>query len=205
MKKTHGQPVIGKVRRYAAQLLTVVLFSAAAQAHAEWTLNGDKSALNFVTTKAVDINEIQGFKGLRGTVGKDGKAELNISLASISTGIPIRDERISKYLFEAERFAEATLSTQVPIADLAKLAAGQSTELRLEGELAMRGFKVPVTSDAQVIKLQDGSLQVNSMAPVIVNGNDLGLVAGIEKLRELAGLPSIGKSVSVTYRLNFSR
>src|SRR5690606_37226329 len=132
-------------------------------------------------------------------------AELTISLASISTGIPIRDERMSKYLFEAERFAEATLSTQVPIADLAKLAAGQSTELRLEGELAMRGFKVPVTSDAQVIKLQDGSLQVNSMAPVIVNGNDLGLVAGIEKLRELAGLPSIGKSVSVTYRLNFSR
>lgn len=205
MKTIFGRSAIVKLRQYAVQVLGLVLFSAAIQAHAEWTLNGDRSSLDFVTTKAVDISEVQGFKTLSGRVAKDGKAELKIALASISTGIPIRDERMSKYLFEADRFAEAIMSTQVPIADLAKLAAGESRELKLEGELNMRGLSLPITSDAQVIRLKDGSLQVNSIAPVIVNGAELGLVAGIEKLRELAGLPSISKSVSVTYRLNFSR
>lgn len=192
-------------RRVFLHLAALALVAAAAPAYAEWSLNGDKSVLNFVTTKAVDIAEIQGFQRLSGSVSKDGQAQLKIALASISTGIPIRDERMSKFLFDAERFAEATMSALIPIADLAELAAGQSSELRLEGELSMRGFTLPITSDVQVVKLQDGSLQVNSMVPVIVNGADLGLLDGIEKLRELAGLPSIGKSVSVSYRLNFSR
>lgn len=205
MKRIQGQSVSGNLRRFGIQLLAIFVLGAAAQAHAEWTLNADTSSLNFVTTKAVDINEIQGFERLAGGVSKDGKAELKIDLNSISTGIPIRNERMAKYLFETERFPQATMSTQVPIADLAKLKAGESSELRLEGELAMRGVTIPITSDVQVIKLDNGSLQVNSMNPVIVNGSDLGLVAGIEKLRELAGLPSIGKAVTVTYRLNFSR
>lgn len=203
--KSYAPSLLEYFRRSALHLTALALFAAAASAQADWNLNADQSALNFVTTKAIDVSEIQSFQRLSGTVDKDGMAQLKIQLASISTGIPIRDERMSKFLFEADRFAEAVMSTQVPIADLAELAVGQSSELRLEGELAMRGFTLPITSDVQVVKLQDGSLQVNSMAPVIVNGGDLGLLGGIEKLRELAGLPSIGKSVSVSYRLNFSR
>lgn len=203
--KSHVLLLFQNVRRTFLQVTILALATAAASAHAEWSLNGDKSAVNFVTTKAVDIKEIQGFQRLSGSVGKDGQAQLKIALASISTGIPIRDERMSKFLFEVERFPEAIMSAQVPIADLAALAAGESSELRLEGKLAMRGFTLPITSDVQVVKLQDGSLQVNSLAPVIINGGDLGLLDGIEKLRELAGLPSIAKSVAVSYRLNFSR
>jgi hypothetical protein len=39
----------------------------------------------------------------------------------------------------------------------------------------------------------------------VVNANGLELVAGIEALREVAGLPSISYSVPVTFSLTFRR
>jgi len=44
---------------------------------------------------------------------------------------------------------------------------------------------------------------VVSRTPVVVNAASLRLVDGIEKLRELASLPSISKAVTVSFALTF--
>ncbi|MCW8193591.1 YceI family protein [Proteobacteria bacterium 005FR1] len=182
-------------------LLSMVLFTSFA--HAQWTLDGSKSRLSFVTTKAVNVGEVHQFDRVSGSVDEAGQAELRIDLASVNTAIPIRDERIRKLLFETNRFPDAVLSTRVPMDELAKLKAGEMKPLTLEGDLGIRGISAPVSSSVDVIKLADGSLQVVSRAPVLVNAADLKLLEGVEKLREIAGLPSIGQNVAVSFQLNF--
>jgi len=46
---------------------------------------------------------------------------------------------------------------------------------------------------------------VTTVAPIMVDANGLEMVAGIEALREVAGLPSISYSVPVTFSLTFRR
>lgn len=172
-------------------------------ANAEWTLDPIRSSLSFVTTKAVNVSEVHHFRNLSGQVDAQGKATLRIDLASVDTMIPIRDERMREFLFDTARFPEAVLSTQVPLQALKQLKAGELKPLTLDGALELRGVSAPVNTQVDVIRLADGSLQVVSREPVLVNAGDVNLLNGIEKLRELAGLPSIGQSVAVSFQLNF--
>lgn len=45
---------------------------------------------------------------------------------------------------------------------------------------------------------------VTSAQPVIINATDYGLTDGINKLRDLAGLPSISYAVPVTFTLHLN-
>lgn len=187
-----------------ANILAVLSLTVfASTAHSEWVLDNDKSSLSFVTTKAVDVGEVHYFDSLTGQVDKGGRATLVIDLASVNTGIPIRDERMQNLLFETVSFPDASLSADVPLAQLAELKAGETETITLKGKLGIRGVDAPVTSRASVTKLADGSLQVSSNEPLLINAKDFGLLKGIEKLREVAGLPSIGQSVAVSFQLNF--
>lgn len=185
-------------------LFLVFLAVSSSLAQAEWTLDNDRSTLSFVTTKAVDVGEVHIFDTLSGSVDEAGAASLIIDLASINTNIPIRDERMQTMLFDTKRFPVATLTAQVPIASLSKLNAGEMESLPLKGQLTIRGLNVDVLSDVAVIRLADGSLRVNSLKPLLINARDVDLLEGIERLREVAGLPSIGQSVAVSFQLTFN-
>ena len=52
-------------------------------------------------------------------------------------------------------------------------------------------------------KMQDGIVRVRSIEPFIVNASQFDLSGGIEKLRELASLPSIATAIPVTFSLEF--
>lgn len=182
-------------------LLFLACFTASA--NADWELNNGASFLNFVTTKAANVAEVHHFEQLSGKVDRKGHAQLVIELGSVNTAIPIRDERMRDMLFLVDRHPQAVLEAQVPISDLEKMKAGESRRLILDGKLAMHGLETPVASPVRVVRLADGSLQVSSVRPLLVHGKDVGLIEGIEKLREVAGLPSISQSVAVTFDLNF--
>lgn len=181
----------------------LAMAACAGLAHGEWALNGGKSSLSFVSTKASHVGEVHHFERLSGQVDATGKATLIIDLASVNTGIPIRDERMQTLLFETDRFPDASLSAEVPIEVLAGLARGESKNFTLRGKLAIHGISVPVSSEVNVIKLADDSMQVNSVRPLLVNAKNLSLLAGVERLREVAGLPGISQSVAVTFQLHF--
>ena len=97
---------------------------AALPVHANWQLDNESSRLSFISTKATNITEVNRFRGLRGSVEDDGKVRLQVELETVETGIPLRDERLRKQLFEIARFAEAEISAQLDFAPLVALAPG---------------------------------------------------------------------------------
>ncbi len=185
--------------RFLLVLLTSIV---AASTHADWQLDPAASKLYFVTTKASHVAEVHQFKRLEGKVDSQGNAELTIDLSSVDTGIEVRDQRMQEMLFEVAKYPKATLSAKVDAGVLA-LPVGKGQNLTMDGKLSIHGQTAAVSSIADVQRLSANELSVVSAKPIIVNAKDLDLVAGVEKLREVAGLPSISYSVIVTYDLVF--
>ena len=181
--------------------LLIALF--AVPCFAAWDLDGSQSALHFVTTKATHTAEVHRFKSLSGSVDAQGNATLNIDLNSVDTSIEIRDQRMQEMLFEVVNFPTATLTAKVD-PKLSELAVGSVKTVDLNGTLSLHGKSVAVKSIASVERLAPKKLVVTSATPIIINAKDFALDSGVEKLREVAGLPSISYSVVVTYHLVFN-
>src|SRR5690606_26511938 len=67
---------------------------AAALADAAWQLQPGQSRLNFVSVKNSTHAEVHSFTELRGSVDAQGALTLQVALASLDTGIDIRDQRM---------------------------------------------------------------------------------------------------------------
>lgn len=184
--------------------ITVSLF-ACSSALAEWTLDNTKSSLNFVSTKAIDIAEVHHFSQLVGRVSDNGKAVLTIELASVETGIPIRNERMLEMLFETRKFPLATVRSKIDMDIVNAIATGASQNMAIDLELDLHGIRVDIAANVVVVKLDDKTLMVSSAGPVILNASTVELSEGIEALREVASLPSIGNAVPVSFILTFEQ
>jgi hypothetical protein len=185
--------------------LFVISFSLLASSHAfaTWDLDNSRSKVSFVSTKAIDIAEVHHFSMLVGRLSSNGKAVLTIELASVETGIPVRNERMSEMLFETNKFPLATVRTRVGMDVIDAMAAGGSTRMAAELEVDLHGVRVAIEATLVVAKLDENTLMVTSSEPVILNAGTVELSAGIESLREVASLPSIGNAVPVYFNLTF--
>lgn len=183
-------------------LLMFSLFSANIFA-AEWQLDSINSQLSFISTKKVNVAETHHFKKVQGSVGSQGQLTLAIDLASVDTNITVRDERMKEYLFETDIFTTATVRANIDMSDIDAIAEGASVLLTVDVELDLHGETKPLTMDIVVTRLVGAKLSVVSVHPVILNVSDFSLVAGVEKLRELAKLPSISQAVPVSFYLVF--
>ena len=168
-----------------------------------WTLDGEQSAVSFVSTKAINVAEVHRFGELSGSVGDDGKVDISISLSSVDTGIELRDERMRGMLFDTAQYAAAGVTAQVDINTIRDLAAGQSMDMTIEGNLDLHGESRPLMMDVVVTRSGENRLLVVSKKPVVVNAPEFKLAEGVEALREIAGLPSISLAVPVSFVLAF--
>lgn len=180
-------------------LLLMLSFSA----HADWTLNNDKSSLDFISIKKSTIGEVHRFTSLTGLL-KDGKASVTIDLSSVDTKIPIRNDRMKSMLFEVLQFPKATIETTIDESKLKGLKIGENYQTNLALSVNLHGVSQKVSGDVQVIKLTDKSIVVNSLHPFIINAADFKLADGIEALREIAKLPVISSAVPVSFNLVFT-
>lgn len=169
----------------------------------QWQLDSDNSQLNFISTKKTHVSEIHQFKTLDGTIDDSGNVNITIDLASIDTKIPVRDERMTTFLFEIATYPVAVLKATIDPEAIDAIAEGASSELTVDATLELHGQTVPHTLDVVVMRLVGAKLSVVSVKPVLLNVTDFSLVAGVEKLRELASLPSISYTVPVSFYLNF--
>ena len=183
-------------------LLCLSLLMAAVSAQADWTLVNESSQLNFVSTKASHIAETHTFTELSGQITDDGAAKLVIDLTSVDTGIDIRDQRMQSMLFDVVSFPDARIETRLDLSALETLTA--PTTLVIEAELSLAGQTTPVQGRVLVVPVDRSRVSITTVAPIIVRAPSLGLESGIEALREIAGLPSIGYSVPVTFSLIFT-
>ena len=184
-------------------MLCLSLLMAAVSAQADWTLVNESSQLNFVSTKASHIAETHTFTELSGQITDDGAAKLVIDLTSVDTGIDIRDQRMQSMLFDVVSFPDARIETRLDLSALETLTA--PTTLVIEAELSLAGQTTPVQGQVLVVPVDRSRVSITTVAPIIVRAPSLGLESGIEALREIAGLPSIGYSVPVTFSLIFTR
>ena len=107
-------------------------------------------------------------------------------------------------LFETDSYPSATIVARIDPATIEAIEAGDREALVAEAQLQIHGTTVSLTLDTSVTRLDDSRLVVSSRAPVIVNAGQTGLAGGVEKLRDVAGLPSISPAVPVTFELVFN-
>ena len=181
----------------------LLLFSS--PAFSDWNLVTEESKLNFISIKASNIAEIHSFKKISGSVKENGEAPLTINLASLETLIPIRNERMGKLLFETKIYPSAFFKLEVDLEKILLTEVGKSSEVEYRGMFGLKNKQFPLLVKLKVTRLNDQSFSVSSSEPLLLNADRLGLSNGIESLRAVAGLPSISKSVSVTFSLMFRK
>ena len=185
-------------------LLLVVPLLFVNPVYAHWSLDNEASKLSFVTVKADHVAEVHTFDVLSGSIGDAGEVEIKIELASVNTLIPIRNERMQAMLFETNLFPDAIVTGTIDIEALADLEAGASQTLDVEFDLSLHGTSNTLSANLQVTRTSDG-LVASTLKPIIVTADSAGLVAGVEALREIAGLPSISRAVPVSFTVVFEQ
>jgi len=172
---------------------------------ANWQLSNDESQFNFITTKKNSGTEVQQFTQLKGKVSTEGEVTLTIDLTSVETNIPIRNERMQKFLFETNLFPQATFTSKLNNKEIDTLAVGETTQVDLEGEINLHGITQAVSTRVQATKLKSNKLLVTSLKPVVIQAQTFKLDAGVDKLKDLMMLPNINYSVPVTFSFTFTQ
>ena len=192
-------------KRSALRSLTFLLLaSAALTARADWYLDGESSRLSFVSTKNANVSEVQRFLVLHGKVDPEGLAQVEVELESINSGIPLRDERMRKELFQIDRFADAVITTKIDLRPINDLAPGAQLELRLPLTVDLHGKQHEYNAQLLATRLDDRRFQVVTLEPLVINAEDFDLAPGLETLRKMAGLSAISLSVPVSAVLIFT-
>jgi polyisoprenoid-binding protein YceI len=169
-----------------------------------WQLQPADSNLSFVSIKKDSVGEVMHFKNLAGSLEMDGTAVFSIPLASVETGVPIRDQRMRDLLFQVAQYPSATFQGNIDMKRVAALKAGEQIHVPVTGQLLLHGKIATIAADTLATKLADGSLSVVTSQPLIVNATEFGLNEGLKKLMDVAGLPAISKAVPVTFALIFT-
>lgn len=170
-----------------------------------WTVDSAASDLSYVSIKSGNIAETNTFENVTGSVSADGTANVEIDLASVSTGVDIRDERMKELFFVVADNPTATITAQVDPAQFEALAIGANTETTLNGTLSLKGVETTFETDVTVTRAGADRVVVVSDTPVIIYADALELTDGLAQLQELAGLPSITPVVPVSFSLTFAR
>ena len=168
-----------------------------------WVLDEAQSVLSFVSIKAGNIAEVHRFKELTGHISVDGKATLQINTASIDTAIPIRDERMQAFLFETEIFPRIRIESDLGLETVQRVAQGKVVQDSTPAVVTLKDRTIDVQAEVLATPLANGNILVTTTKPILLNANAVGLAAGVEKLREIAGLPGISQAVPVTFTLIF--
>jgi len=192
-------------KRSTLQTLAFLLLTGAAlSARADWYLDGESSRLSFVSTKNANISEVQRFLVLHGKVDPEGLAQVEVELESVNSGIPLRDERMRKELFQVDRFPDALITTKIDLRPINDLAPGAQLELRLPLTVDLHGKQHEYNAQLLATRLDDRRFQVVTLEPLVINAEDFDLAPGLETLRKMAGLSAISLSVPVGAVLIFT-
>ncbi len=170
-----------------------------------WTLDPAGSRLSYVSIKAGEIAEANRFDTLAGSVAADGTATLEIELASVNTGVDLRNERMREIFFGVAEYPKATVTAKLDPAAFAGLAVSQSLTRPLTATVTIKGAAAEVATNVMVTRVAEDRVLVVPIAPVIISTDMFGLTDELGELRALAQLPSITPAVPVTFTLVFRR
>ena len=183
------------------QILILGLLVNSAVAVADWRVDPEGSHVGFASVKNDIIAENHTFTEVAGRVSATGAAEISITLASVETLIPIRNERMQTLLFNIAEFPMASVRSQVPTHELATMNTGESRVLNIDIVIDLHGAGVKKKVPVKVTSLGSDSFDVSSLGPIVVHASQFALSDSVEALRKIAGLQSIDLMVPVTFDL----
>ncbi|OUM09162.1 hypothetical protein BW686_00225 [Pseudomonas syringae] len=186
------------------RLLLVTLAAVALPAQANWYLDNESSRLSFTSTKNADVAEVHRFLVLHGKVDNNGLAEVEIETDSVSSGIPLRDERLREQVFQVRQFPAAQITAQLDMRPINDLASGAQLELRLPLTVNLRGKTHSYNAELLVTRLDERRFQVVTLEPLVLHAQDFDLVPDFTALRNAAGLSAVSLSVPVGAVLIFT-
>jgi len=189
---------------HRSRLFLALLGVLALPAQANWYLDNESSRLSFISTHNADISEVHRFLTLHGKIDGQGLATLEVELESVSTGIPLRDERLRRDLFEIKTWPEAQIVAQINVQPISDLAPGAQLELRLPLVVKLRGKEHSYNAELLATRLDDRRFQVVTLEPLVLHAEDFDLLPGLATLRKAAGLSAISLSVPVGAVLIFA-
>ncbi|MBM7061680.1 YceI family protein [Pseudomonas sp. UL073] len=187
------------------RLLTLLLTACLAlPTQAAWYLDNESSRISFVSTHSGNIAEVNRFLTLHGKISGKGQAGLRVELDSVSTGIPLRDERLRGLFFDTARFAEAEVSAQLDLGPITDLAPGAQLELRLPLTVKLHGSEHQYHAELLATRLDEQRFQVVTLAPLLLSVDDFALAGALGALGKAAGVAAIGPAVPVSAVLIFT-
>ncbi|WP_394203494.1 YceI family protein [Shewanella waksmanii] len=172
---------------------------------APWNVDSQDSSVNFISTKKGNVAEVNSFSKVSGQLSDSGSFALDIALSSVSTNIEIRDTRVKDILFEVAKYPTLALSATVDKAKVDAMAVGDTMSMTVDAKIDLHGQSKQMPMKVLVAKLKKNELMVVSHGPLIVNAGDFDLTKGIDKLRDIAGLPVISYAVPVSFILKLTQ
>ncbi len=166
-----------------------------------WVLDGAASSISFGSIKKTELGETHYFPDLSGGVDAAGNVSVDIDLGSVQTNIDIRNERMIEHVFNG--MATANVSASVDIETLEGLEVGAMTSVMVDATLELLGVETGFDAPMVAVRLSETRVMLVSDGMIFLSTDDLEINAGIDKLQELASLPSITRTAPVTVRFVF--
>ena len=184
-------------------LLLVICLTTSVHVLAGWMIDPEGSYVGFASVKNDLIAENHSFTQITGTIDDSGDANIVIALASVETLIPIRNERMQAILFEVAQYPDVTVTANLDVDVFTRLGLGESkTDTILLG-VNLHGTDLSKNVLVKVTRSSDKSYEVTSLGPIVIHASQFALSDGLESLRKVAGLQSIGLMVPVTFDLRW--
>lgn len=169
----------------------------------DWVLNPGVSNVYMQTVKANEKFETHQFTAVEGSITKNADAKVKIELASIETGADLRNVRMRFLLFEVYKFPYAEISAKLDKSKLQALATETRVRYPLKFTLSMHGIVKDIETLVWVTRINDTTVSVATIQPIIVTAESFELVRGIAKLSEAVGGTLIAPAASITFDLVF--
>jgi OOP family OmpA-OmpF porin len=168
-----------------------------------WRLNASASHLYMQSVKQNKLFETHEFVALEGTIGKNGKARINIYLGSLETGVDLRDVRMRFLLFETFKFPKAEITATLDRTALQGLLKATRLKYLLKFKLSLHGIEKELEALVVVTRVINNAVSVATIKPIIITAADFGLTAGIARLAEAARGIKIAPAASISFDLVF--
>ncbi len=175
-----------------------------------WTLDGAQSNIQYVSTKNDHNSEVNTFtqgtdgsNALNGSISDSGDAVLSVDLNDLETSIATRNERMRNFVFETEMLPTAYVTVALDTASLSSMPMETSVNQTLSGNITIHGVSQDIEADVIITKTSATTLLVSTVKPILVDSKSFDFASGIEVLRTLASLQSIGEVVPVYFSLHY--
>ncbi len=175
-----------------------------------WQLDGVRSSVHYVSMKKDHVAEVNTFlaesgqpAALSGSISNTGDTIFALDLNDVETGVDIRNSRLLAFLFETELLPTAYFHTTVDTATLTQMAPGDIRFETLTGDFSLHGVRQTVTADVLIAKQSATEVSVSTIKPIHIDSKQFDMAGGIEALRVVANLGSIGEVVPVYFQLHY--